>query len=173
MITSGIGLEWKRITATDLITQQLATTSDLHFSKPRWTFRDQSPPPSHFLELPDELSALCNYGRKAHSYMHHTQGHTLLTRLQLMEWWLHFHRTDSKRTKRCLSLLSLLICPHNFWWESFFPIFAHPLQSKEEKKKGSREISWRFSFRRRQSTGFLCVEQIIIHSETILCYVSW
>jgi hypothetical protein len=40
----------------DLSTKQPATTSNIYFSKPRWTFGAHFSP-THFLELPDELSA--------------------------------------------------------------------------------------------------------------------
>lgn len=41
MITSGMGLLWKWTLVTDLITKQPATTLNIYFSKPRWTFRAQ------------------------------------------------------------------------------------------------------------------------------------
>ena len=96
MITSGMGLLWKWTLVTDLITKQPATTSNIYFSKPRWTFRAQfffflS---SHFLELPDELSASCNYGRPL-SHTSRTR-HTLLT--QRTEGWFHFHRRNRRGT---------------------------------------------------------------------------
>lgn len=169
MITSGIGLLWKWTLVADLITKQPAATSNIYFSKPRWTFRAQFFFSfSHFLELPDELSASCNYGRPL-PYTSRTR-HTLLT--QQSEGRFLFHRRNRKGTntachnQACSSVT--VTSSGSASWQSF-----HILYTQSAEERGSRKMPWRLPFRKKKNktqlpNRFSLYKQITTHSENFI-----
>lgn len=128
MITSGIGLLWNRTSVAHLITKQPATTSNIYFSKPWWTFRAHFFSSPHFLELPDELSAFCSYGRPLPG--HTTHGACPVD--QVPSWLKDGSTfTEEERDQPCLSQLSLLICCPNFLQKCFICLFTTSIICRE------------------------------------------
>ena len=146
MITSGIGLLWKWTLVTDLITKQPATTSNIYFSKPRWTFRAQFFffffSFSHFLELPDELPASCHYGRPL--------PHTSRTR---HTYWPSRLKDGSIFTGETGKgpALPVTIKPAPLSPSRLAAVLHHSLSISSiynlQRKGGSRKMPWRLPFR--------------------------
>lgn len=78
MITSGPELLGKLTSVTDLIIKQPAISSNIHFSKARWTLRAHFTP-CHFLQLPDKCPP--HAITEGPFLTHHAQGRALLPRL--------------------------------------------------------------------------------------------